>query len=230
MVALLVALTFILALVIDALVRRYKKKSVDTKTDLSTVVNPAISFPMGYFLTPGHLWFNLHSSGKLLMGIDDMIRRTIGKLNNISLKKQGEKVKKGELLAVLNKGDKEIRLHSPIDGIIERANNELEKSPNKFLKNPYKNGWFYLISPDDLSENLKNFVVADKAKTWWSQELKRLREFIQAHIPQEELAGSTLLDGGFPLDDITQYFDEKTLKEFEASFLQDQSLETQREN
>ena len=228
MVAILVAVTFILAVVVDALIRSRQKRTVEDIA-LSYAARPIPRFPLGYFLTPGHVWLNLHHSGKLFMGVDELIQRTLGKVSQISLRKQGEKIQKGEVLAVLSQDDRDIRLLPPINGTIEKTNIELEKSPQRFVSNPYTSGWFYLIRPTNLSENLGNFAIADKAKDWWSQELKRLREFVQMRIPQEALAGSTLLDGGPPLDEIAEHLDRKTFEEFEALFLQRHDFEQQKE-
>jgi len=218
MVAIFVAVTFILAIVIDTLVRKRQKSKVEEKTPIPAA-QPAPGFPLGYFFTPGHVWLNLNPSGKLFMGLDELIQRTIGKVSQITLKKSGEKIKKGELLATISQGDKKLHLLSPIDGIIEKTNSELEETPQKFLDSPYKYGWFYSINPENLSEDLKNFTLADKTRTWWLKEMSRLREFVQKWIPQQALAGLTLSDGGVPLNDLVQYFDEKALQEFEASFL-----------
>jgi len=225
MVAILVALTFILAVTIDALIRKRQR----AKVPVSAIAKPIPRFPLGYFLTPGHVWLNLQPSGKLFMGLDELIQRTLGKVSQISLREQGEKIQKGEVLAVLSQGDRDIRLLSPINGTIEKTNVELEKSPQRFLSSPYRSGWFYLIRPTNLSESLGNFAIADKAKAWWSQELKRLREFVQLRIPQEALAGSTLLDGGPPLDEIAEHLDQQTFEEFEALFLQRYDFEQQKE-
>ena len=221
MVAILVALTFILAVAIDALIRRRQR----AKAPVPAIAKPIPRFPLGYFLTPGHVWLNLHPSGKLFMGLDELIQRTLGRVSQISLRKEGEKIEKGEVLAVLSHGDRDIRLFSPIDGTIEKTNAMLEKSPQNFMTSPYKNGWFYVLRPKDLAESLHHFVVADKAKAWWSQELKRLRDFVRARIPQEALAGATLLDGGPPLDEIVEHLDNESFEEFEALFLQPQTFE-----
>jgi glycine cleavage system H protein len=220
MVALLVVATFIVALAIDALVRRTQKGKVKpAKVYTPVVARRAPSFPLGYFFSPGHLWLNLRPSGKVQLGVDELIGRLIGKANAIQLKRPGEKVRKGELLVSLIQGDKTIHIPSPIEGTIEQSNFELEDSPDEFAENPYTKGWFYLISPTNLAADLKSFAVADETKTWWSKELNRLREFVQNHLPQPALAGLTLTDGGLPLDGLVTHFDQKAVEELEAHFL-----------
>ena len=54
--------------------------------------------------------------------------------------------------------------------------------------------------------------------------MKRLRGFFQNRIPQEALAGATLLDGGPPLDEIAQHLNKEAFEEFEALFLHAESV------
>jgi glycine cleavage system H lipoate-binding protein len=231
MVALLVVATFIVALTIDALVRRAQKGKVEpAKVYAPVVAKRAPGFPLGYFFAPGHLWVNLRPSGRIQLGVDELIGRLIGKANAIQLKKPGEKVRKGELLVSLIQGDKTIHIPSPIEGTIEQSNYELEDNPEEFVENPYTKGWFYLISPTNLAQDLKNFAVADQTKTWWSKELNRLREFVQNHLPQPALAGLTLPDGGLPLDGLVAHFDQKAVEELEAHFLNYRTKREDRSN
>ena len=220
MVALLVVMTFIIALVVDALVRKVRKGRVEpAKVYVPATERRAPGFPPGYFFTPGHVWVNLRPSGRVQLGVDELIGRLIGKVDKIQLKRAGDKVRKGELLASVTQGDKTIRILSPIEGTIEQYNFELEDHPEEFAENPYTKGWFYLINPTNLSADLKGFAVADQTKNWWSKEINRMREFVQAHLPQPALAGLTIQDGGLPLEGLVAHFDGKTMEEFETQFL-----------
>jgi glycine cleavage system H protein len=40
----------------------------------------------------------------------------------------------------------------PVSGEIVDVNTELEESPQLVNQSPYKDGWFVLVKPDDLSE------------------------------------------------------------------------------
>ena len=220
MVALLVVMTFITALAVDALVRKVRKGRLEpAKVYVPTTERRAPGFPPGYFFTPGHVWVNLRPSGRVQLGVDELIGRLIGKVDKIQLKKTGDKVRKGELLASVTQGDKTIRILSPIEGTIEQYNYELEDHPEEFAENPYTKGWFYLINPANLSADWKSFAVADQTKSWWSKEITRMREFVQAHLPQPALAGLTIQDGGLPLEGLVAHFDGKTMEEFETQFL-----------
>jgi len=217
MVALLVALTFIAAIVIDSLVR--KGRVANQAFELSSIVRPAPRYAAGYFYSEGHAWLNLQPSGNLQIGLDEMIGRLVGKVSAIQFKNRGEEVRKGEPIAVLYQGEKKIRLFSPIDGIIVAKNADMEKAPEKFTEDPYRANWFYLIRPKNLSEDLPHLKIAEKTRAWWSQELNRLREFVSGNLPQKALAGVTLADGGTSIDGLVEHFDNKMLEEFESQFL-----------
>ena len=221
MVALLMVMTFIAALAIDALVRRVRKGRLEpAKVYAPVTERRAPGFPPGYFFTPSHVWVNLRPSGRVQVGVDELIGRLIGKVDKVQLKKAGEKVRKGDLLASVTQGEKTIRVLSPIEGTIEQYNFELEDNPAEFAENPYTKGWFYLIHPTNLAADLKNFAVSDQTKNWWAKELNRMREFVQAHLPQPALAGlATLPDGGLPLDGLVAHFDRKAVEELEVQFL-----------
>jgi len=219
MVAILVALTFVAALVIDALVRRSQK--VEPAKVYTSVAGWRVpSYPRGYFLTPGHTWVNLRPSGKVLLGMDELVSRLIGKNSTVRiLKKPGETVHKGEVIASFIQAGRTIHVPSPIEGMVAQSNFELEDNTYELTEKPYTKGWFYIIKPTNLSADLKDFAVAEQTESWWSKELNRLREFVQIHLPQPALAGSTIQDGGFPLDGLAEHFDQKTIEELETNFL-----------
>lgn len=217
MVALLVALTFITALVIDGLVRR--KREAAEEVALTSIVRPAPRYPAGYFFSEGHAWLNLQPTGNLQLGLDEMISRLIGKVTQVQLKNNGEEIHKGEPLVEIYQGEKRIRLFSPIDGTVVQKNVDIERDPQRFKENPYKDNWFYLMRPKNLSEALPSFKIAEKTRAWWSQELSRLREFVSLHLPQNALAGATLADGGTSIDGLVERFDSETLEDFESEFL-----------
>ncbi len=217
MVALLVAVTFLAAIVIDSLVR--KGKVVNEAVELTSIVRPAPRYAAGYFYSAGHAWLNLQPSGNLQMGLDEMIGRLIGKVDLIQLKSTGEEVRKGEPIAVLYQGEKKIRVFSPVNGIVVRKNEGLEKAPQTLMEDPYRANWFYQIRPRNLSDDLPYLKIAEKTRAWWSQELNRLREFVTGNLPQKALAGVTLADGGTSIDGLVEHFDNKMLEEFETQFL-----------
>ncbi len=218
MVALLVVLTFIVFIVVSSLLQ--KKEIEDSIEDLAvTPQRNSLPFPRGYFFSPNHTWLSLESSGNLTIGIDNLIQRFLGKVNSIQLKHGGDYIIRGEDLIVLNMGGKTIRIASPISGKIECSNFEINQNPQKIVEDPYQDCWMYLVKPTHLSDDIKSFRIAEKAKTWMSNEFSRLKDFVQAHPLQPALANSTLSDGGTLEQGIANHLDNNAIKEFEQQFL-----------
>jgi len=218
MVAILVVLTFVLFIVISSLLqKRQVVHELEQPAVRGQTWDP--NFPLGYFFSPNHLWANLDRSGVLKVGADAMLHRFFGKLDGIRLKKPGEYVHKGDMLANLTKGDKEVFIASPVSGVVQYVNSQAEKKPNAFTGDPYETGWLYLIKPSRLADDLKSFKLADQAKSWMSGEMNRLKDFAQMNVPQPSLAYLTLADGGLLIEGIVDYLDAKGLREFERQFL-----------
>lgn len=218
MVAILVVLTFVTFIVISSLLQR---KQIAHEFDRSPFMRRTgyLSFPLGYFFSPNHLWASLESSGILKMGADDLLHRFLGKLDGIHLKKPGEYVHKGEMLLSFTKGGREVFVASPVSGVIEYTNSEAEKNPGEFAGDPYETGWLYLLRPSKLAAELKSFKLAEAAKSWMSHEIARSKDFAKINIPQPIMAGLTLPDGGLLIEGIVDHLDAKGLREFERQFL-----------
>jgi glycine cleavage system H protein len=218
MVAILVVVTFVLFIVISSLLQR-RQVVLEVEQPLFRGRELSPSFPLGYFFSPNHLWANLESSGILKVGADEMLHRFFGKPDGIHLKKPGEYVHKGDMLVNLTKGDKEAFIASPVSGVVQYVNTEAEKRPKNFTGDPYETGWLYLIKPSNLADELRSFKLADQAKSWMSDEMNRLRDFAQLHIPQPALASLTMADGGLLVEGVVDYLDSKGLRDFEKQFL-----------
>ena len=218
MVALFVVITFIVFIVISALLQ--KKEVFDSVDDLAISPNrEVLPFPKGYFFSPNHTWLSLEPTGNITIGIDELVQRFFGKIRSVQLKNSGDYVMKGEELAVFNKGDKKISITSPVSGKIEYANFEMDQNPEKLTDEPYQECWVYSLKPTHFSDDIKSLKIAEQAKTWLSNEFSRLKDFVLAHQEQTALSTVTLSDGGTLVDGIADYLDKKAIREFEQQFL-----------
>ncbi len=219
MVALFVVVTFIVFIVISALLQ--KTEVEDSVDDLAVSSHRAVlPFPKGYFFSPNHTWLSLESSGNITIGVDELVQRFFGKISSVKLKNSGDYVMKGEELVIFNKGDKKISIASPISGKIEYANFEIDQNPEKLTNDPYQECWMYSLKPTHLSDDIKSFKIADQAKTWISNEFSRLKDFVLAHQNQPALSNVTLSDGGTLVEGIADYLDNNAIIEFEKQFLE----------
>ena len=82
-----------------------------------------------------------------------------------------------------------------------------------------------MVEPSDLASDIKVMRIAEEAKGWLKQELRRFREFVEESVRPTTLeselsvAGATLLDGGAPAAGLLGRVGPETWRAFEERFL-----------
>lgn len=171
----------------------------------------------GLFYAPGHSYAALSAQGILNFGIDDFLRRAIGSVDSLELPLLDTKVKRGDPLFSVYKGDKKLTVPAPVNGTVKSFNPEVLRHPAYTTGRSHN--WVVSIKPDDLSADLPRLTIGQRARAWMSNEIGRLRDFLAAATPQPGLAGQTLLDGGLPVEGALEYLDEKAWQRFSEEFL-----------
>jgi glycine cleavage system H protein len=124
------------------------------------------------YYNPDHCW--VREEGEfLVMGIDDFGQKLAGEIVFVQLPADGKKLKKGKAAGKIESGKWLGKVISPVDGILEEVNEELEISPNLVNEDPYGEGWIYKIKPNDktpLSELIKGKQALE---AWMADEMKK---------------------------------------------------------
>ena len=176
-----------------------------------------LSLADGLFYSPGHSWAALDADGTLAIGADDMLLRLAGKLDGVGLPARSIAVSKGEPLFSLKVGGRSISVPSPIDGVVEAVNADVEQSPT--LLSVPRDGWAVRIRPKALAEGIHGMSIGAKARAWFEAEMTRLRDFFAALSAQHAPAMATLQDGGSPVEGALSHLDDEALARFQNDFL-----------
>ncbi len=131
------------------------------------------------------------------------------------LKKDHDRVHKGEPILRIGEGAKELTVRSPIDGTIESSNAGLTEHPERLNDALFSEGWAYTITPDN-TKDLRLFYLGDDTRVWLRNEFGRLREFfnrLAAPVPV------TMQDGGLPARGVMNNLNADECKKFEREFL-----------
>ena len=189
---LLMLIPFWLTLNKPAKVKEQFSKAVDA---LSAAI---LNIPQGIFHSKNHSWAFLEKSGSALVGVDDFLLNITGELRIRLLKKPGERVRKGELMAELDQNDKSLKVFSPISGTIVTINPGLEANTALLNNDPYGQGWLYNVKPSLWIEEIPSFLMAEDATNWLSKELIRYKDFLATRLSRysPETAMIVLQDGG----------------------------------
>lgn len=180
-----------------------------------------LRIPQGLFYSKNHTWTHLEVSGIAKVGLDDLLLHITGEVKFNNLKKPGEKVNKGDVLAEIDRNGNTLKILSPITGEIVNANKILIEDSNTVSQDPYGNGWMYQIKPTNWVEETNSYYLAEEASKWSTRELVRFKDFLALSMKKysAEPALITLQDGGELLDNMLSELPSEVWQDFQKDFL-----------
>ncbi len=221
MVAISVVLAFLFFILIDIAVLKYQGKSHPAfenkaKDKMVPIFVNGFDLPEDVFLSKGHTWAKKLPYGLYQIGIDNFILQAFKKISVNKVSEFGSELKKGDVIMEVEVENKILKFRSPLDGIIKSINN-ITQEENKIL-NPYVQ-WQVMLRPLNEKEDRNKLLSGKKASVWLNEQFKKLEEFISIHAGNLELAGTTMYDGGKPVDNASALILESNIEDFEKEFL-----------
>ena len=127
---------------------------------------------------PGHIWIKRRSEDILQLGIDDYASKRAGKIEFVRTIKEGQRVKKNQIIGTYESGKWIGQIRAPIAGEIIEKNELLRKTPDLINTDPYGEGWILSIEGKDI----ENKIVEDKEIVPTGDKLEK---YIRWRISQE---------------------------------------------
>ncbi|OGU66905.1 MAG: histidine kinase [Ignavibacteria bacterium RBG_16_36_9] len=194
-----------------SLIKRQDKIERQMKPDVRLITSSIkesdskheFNVPAGIFVANNHIWVNIEMNGTTRFGVDDFVRKIIGKIDEVMLPEVNQKVKKGELLFSLRHNTSTIHFTSPISGKISLLNTEHVEHPEWIVIKPFELSWMCCIEPSNLSDELHSLKIGDGAISWYKEEIEKYNEIV-TRIQKENLE--------------TKSFNEKIIDEFCKTF------------
>lgn len=195
-----------------------RRKLQDFKGYLSSV---AMNLPQGIFHSPGHTWAHLAKSGTAEIGVDSFIMNLTGDVRLTLLKREGEKISKGEKIAQIDHLGKKLFLQAPVSGEVLHINSIVEEESGKLQSDPYGEGWLLKVRPTDWKSETQSYHLAGEAVAWSGRELSRFRDFLAQKLPKydPDSAAITLQDGGEIRENILADMPDGLWQDFQEEFL-----------
>lgn len=130
------------------------------------------NIPEDLMYDKNHFW--VKKEGDLLvMGMDDFAQQLAGEIVYIQLPDDGKKVKQGKKFAKVESGKWLGKVFSPVPGVIDSVNEELESNPGLVNEDCYGAGWMYKIKPSD-EDGLVDLTQGEEAlKAWMDAEIEK---------------------------------------------------------
>ncbi|HEX9978689.1 MAG TPA: glycine cleavage system protein GcvH [Acidimicrobiia bacterium] len=98
--------------------------------------------------TDQHEWALLED-GRLRIGITDYAQDALGDVVFVDLPAVGGRVEAGETIAEVESTKSLAEVYAPCAGTIVEVNRDLAGAPERINADPYGDGWFLVLQPDD---------------------------------------------------------------------------------
>jgi glycine cleavage system H protein len=214
MTVILVILTFAVFLTIDYF--RSKKLAEQPALALKPAAEPrrpmapfvaGFELPANLRYHPGHTWALDESPTLVRVGMDDFAARFVGKVENITLPKQGQWIRQGQKVLTLFEDGKRASLVSPVEGEVTGVNEAVLKDPALAARAPYKEGWLLTVHSPDAKTSFRNLLSGSLARRWMEDAASRL----MARLPA--LAGAVAQDGGMAVANTSAHLSDESWNE-----------------
>lgn len=128
-----------------------------------------------YYERKDHLWARLEES-KVRVGLDALAQKSAGTVKHIQIKPEGTQVAKKRMFGTIEAGKYVGALRAPVSGVLVEANTAVLAKPSLVNEDPYGEGWFVVVEPSNLEEDLKDLVHGEaEVQAWLEGELKEYR-------------------------------------------------------
>ncbi len=122
-----------------------------------------------------HIWGRIED-GAVRVGLDAFGSCAAGTMAYIKLLPVGRQVRKGRPFGSMEAGKYVGPLKAPVSGTIAALNQAVLDSPELANSDHYDSGWFAVIDPSDLSEEVADLVSGDAIQQWLEDEVREYEE------------------------------------------------------
>jgi len=99
-----------------------------------------------------HEWARLEEDGTVTVGITDFAQSELGDIVYVELPEIDVALEAGDEAGVVESVKAASDIYAPIGGTVIAVNAALEDTPEIVNEDPYGNGWFYRIDPNDTGD------------------------------------------------------------------------------
>lgn len=107
-----------------------------------------------------HEWSRLEADGTVTVGITDHAQDALGDVVYVELPEVGTHMDAQGEIAVVESVKAASDIYAPIAGTVIAVNEVLDDTPETVNQDPYGDGWFFRLQPDDAGE-LDRLLDAD---------------------------------------------------------------------
>ncbi len=219
MTAILVILTILVFIGVDAVVLAVRRRHAPALVAASVPVAPMLAPrpPQGIFLDPRHSWVRITTDGTLRVGIDDCLAEAVGEVEGVEVPPRGAQVKRGDPLLKLRSKGRTLVVPAPASGEVVAVNDHVAQQPWSVTRDPYGVGWVVALWSRDQHEAIKPLRIGSAATAFLRAEMQRLADFLTPAMTPATVP--LLADGGVPRKGALAELDGARWEAFQEEFL-----------
>lgn len=99
-----------------------------------------------------HEWARVEDDGTVTVGVSDHAQEALGDVVFVELPEPGAELAAGDEAGVVESVKAASDIYAPISGRVIAVNEALEDTPETVNSDPYQDGWFFRLQPQDASE------------------------------------------------------------------------------
>lgn len=123
-----------------------------------------------------HLWVRLEGADRVRIGLDMLAQKSAGQVRYVKLKPAGAQVARKRIFGTIEAGKYIGPLRAPVEGTLVETNAQVVEDPSLVNRDPYGDGWFVVLEPTHLDEDLKELVHGEEeVQAWLEEELANYR-------------------------------------------------------
>jgi len=102
----------------------------------------------------------MEEDGTVTVGISDHAQNALGDVVFVEMPEEGQQVGAGVEAGVVESVKAASDIYAPVTGTVVAINEALEDEPEKVNQDPYGEGWFFKVEPDDAT-SLEDLLDAE---------------------------------------------------------------------
>jgi glycine cleavage system H protein len=114
----------------------------------------------GYLYDEQGVWLTVND-GLARVGVTDFLQQRSGDVAFVNLPETGTELIRGQELGSIETIKADVRINSPVSGVIYERNEELDVTPELVNQDPYGDGWLVVIETADYESDRQELLTPE---------------------------------------------------------------------
>jgi len=127
----------------------------------ATVDKFVFTVKKGYLYDEQGLWVAVEN-GVARVGVTDYLQQKSGDVAFVNVPETGTELTRGKELGSIETIKADVRINSPVSGVIYERNEELDVTPELVNQDPYGDGWLVVIQTTDYESDRQGLLTPEE--------------------------------------------------------------------